>query len=97
MTVGDLREALATLDPQQNLLIALDGSFVPIAEVATFHGTDFSLLRGVSKIPQPKKFTVQEQGMIGHLVRLGFDNIRIGHVLGRPSKSVQASRKKLGF
>jgi hypothetical protein len=97
MTVGDLREALAKLDSQQEVLIALDGSFVPIAEVAAFDGTDFILLRGVSKTLQPKKFTVQEEGMIGHLVRLGFDNERIGKVLGRPSKSVQAARKKLGF
>jgi hypothetical protein len=97
MTVGDLREALAKLDAEQDLLIALDGSFVPIAEVATIDGADFILLRGVSKTPQLRKFTVQEQGMIGHLVRLGFDNERIGKVLGRPSKSVQAARKKLGF
>lgn len=97
MTVGDLREALAKLDSQKEVVIALDGSFVPIAEVASFNGTDFILLRGVSNTPEPKKFTVQEQGMIGHLVRLGFDNERIGKVLGRPSKSVQAARKRLGF
>lgn len=97
MTVGDLRDALAKLDSQQNVLMSLEGSFVPIAEVAAFNGADFILLRGVSNTEQPKKFTVQEQGMIGHLVRLGFDNEKIGKVLGRPSKNVQAARKRLGF
>jgi len=97
MRVGDLREALAKLDSQKDILIALDGSFVPMIEVAVLDGTDFVLLRGKGKLPQSTKFSIHEQGLIGHLVRLGFSNDKIGEVLGRSSKSVQGARKKLGF
>ena len=97
MTVDDLREVLAKLDSQTNVMIAFDGSIVPVAEVAAFDGADFILIRGSRSTPQSKKFTMQEQGFIGHLVRLGFDNDKIGEVLIRSSKSVQQARKKLGF
>jgi hypothetical protein len=65
--------------------------------VATFEGADFVLLRGKDTMPQSKKFSINEQGLIGHLIRLGFDNERIGQVLGRSSESVKGARKKLGF
>jgi len=97
MKVGDLREALAKLDSDKDVLVALDGSFVPAAEVAMFEGTDFVLVRGKETTPKPGKFTVQEQGLIGHLVRLGFTSEKIGEVLGRSTKSVEGARKRLGF
>lgn len=97
MKVGDLREALAKLDSQLEVRVALDGSFVPVIEVAAFAGTDFVLIRGKGKTPQSTKYSIQEQGLIGHLVRLGFDNEKIGEVLGRPTKSVAGARKRLGF
>ena len=96
MTVGDLREALAKLDSQLTVEIAFDGSFVPVVDVEMFEGTDFVLLRSKT-MNLPTKYTIHEQGLIGHLVRLGFDNEKIGKVLGRPTKSVQGVRKRHGF
>ena len=97
MTVGDLREALAKLDSQREVMVAFEGSFVPVAEVARCDGADFILIRGREKEPRSGKYSIQEKGLIGHLVRLGFDNDRIGAVLGRSTKSVQGARKALGF
>ena len=97
MTVGDLRAELAKLDSQQNVVVSFDGAFVPMTEVAVFEGLDFVLVRGKGKTSHRKKFTIEEQGLIGHLVRLGFDNDKIGNVLERPSKSVKDMRKKLDF
>jgi hypothetical protein len=97
MTVGELRELLAKLDSQLKVEVALNGSFVPVIEVAAYGGTDFILIRGKGKTPQAPKYSIQEQGLIGHLVRLGFDNDKIGEVLGRTTKSVEGARKRLGF
>jgi hypothetical protein len=80
MKVGDLREALAKIDSQQDVMIALGGSFVPVVQVAAFDGTDFILIRGKEVIPQKSKFTIHEQGRVGLLVRLGFNNDKIGEV-----------------
>jgi hypothetical protein len=97
MTVGDLREVLAKLDSQLTVEVALNGSIVPVTEITALGGTDFVIIRGKGKSPPSKTFTIQEQGRIGHMVRLGFDNEKIGQVLGRTMESVERARKKLGF
>ena len=97
MKVGELQEALAKLDSQHDVMILLNGAFVPVTEVAVFNGLDFIILRGPDKEQASKKYTIQEQGLVGHLVRQGFDNEKIGHVLGRPTQNIKRARKKFGF
>lgn len=42
-------------------------------------------------------FTTDEDGIIGHLVRLGLENEEIEVILGRPANSVKKRRAVLGF
>jgi hypothetical protein len=98
MTVGELQAALAKLDSEHNIMIALNGSFVPLIGVtAAAAGTNFVVIRGKGKIQQSKRFSIDEEGIIGHLARLGLSDDEIGEVLGRPSDSVKRKRKALGF
>ena len=45
MTVGELRGALAKLDSQKSVTVALDGSFVPVVEVAAFDDFEIGIAR----------------------------------------------------
>ena len=96
MTVGELAEALAKLNPQQNLLIAVDGAFAPVIGVTGADGAPFVILRGQGKKRDGSPFTVGEEGIITHLSRLGLSDEAIGEVLGRPPESVKRKRKALG-
>jgi hypothetical protein len=97
MTVGDLRAELAKLHSDLDAVIILNGSLSPVIEVLAVPGADFVVIRGKRAGPPPRKFTINEEGVVGHLVRIGLSNEKIGEILGRPTKAVVQKRKTLGF
>src|SRR5437016_3836781 len=97
MTVGELQVELAKLDAKLDAMILLNGSFSPVVDVIGVAGADCTIIRGKGKTDQPKKLSINEQGLLGYLVRLGLSNENIGEVLGRPTKIVEKNRKTLGF
>jgi hypothetical protein len=97
MNVGELRGALSSLDAQQDVMIAVDGTFAPVVGVTAASGASFIVVRGQGKMQESKRFTIGEEGVIGHLARLGVSDDEIGEVLGRPSESVKRKRQSLGF
>jgi hypothetical protein len=98
VTVGELRAALAKLDSDLNVIIALNGSFVPVTGLTpAATGTNFVVIRGKGKLVGPRKFSVDEEGVLGHLARLGLGDDEIAEVLGRPPASIRQRRKALGF
>jgi len=97
MTVGDLREALAKLEAGQEITILVNGPFTPAVEVVVPAGAHFAMLRGKNTLPLKSKFTINEQGLVGHLVRLGLGNEEMARILGRSLKELERARKVLGF
>ncbi len=97
MTVGELQVELAKLDPEVKVSVLLNGSIAPVIGVTAVPGASFMLLRGHGKGQKSKNFTVNEEGLIGHLVHLGFTDEQIGEVLERPAQSVERKRKALGL
>jgi hypothetical protein len=97
MTIGDLRAQLAKLESSHEAVVVLNGTLSPIIEVLAVPGAEFIVIRGKGTAPPPRKFTVSEEGVIGHLVRLGFGDEKIGEVLGRAPKSIAQKRKALGI
>lgn len=97
MTVGELQKVLAGLDAQQEVMIAVNGNFSPVVGVTAASGASFIVVRGQGVVQQSKRFSVQEEGVIGHLTHLGVSNDEIGEVLGRTADSVKRKRKSLGL
>jgi hypothetical protein len=97
MTVGELRAALAKSDATQDVTILVNSIHTPVVEVVVVPGAEMIILRGKNAAPPRQKLSINEQGLVGYLVRLGLDNDGIGRVLGRPAKSVERARKGLGF
>ena len=96
MTVGELRANLASLHSDLIVNIALNGSFVPVIGVhSAGPGTNFIVIRGKGKIQRSKRYSLDEEGVLGHLVSAGFDDNQIGEVLGRPAPSIARKRKAL--
>jgi hypothetical protein len=96
MTVGALQTELAKLEPQAGLMLAVNGIFVPVIGVTGAGGTTFAVIRGKGKLNQSSRFTIDEEGLLGHLARLGVSDEEIGEVLGRPAHSIKRKRKALG-
>lgn len=97
MTVGDLRAQLATLDSQLDTVVILNGTIAPAIEVLVVPGAEFIVIRGKGTSPPPRKFTINEEGIIGRLARLGLSDEKVAEVLGRPTRSVAQKRRALGF
>ena len=98
MTVGELRAKLDKLNSENDVMIALNGSFVPLIGVtAAGPGTNFVVIRGKGKLQPSKRFSIDEEGIIGHLARLDLNDNEGGEVLGRPGASVKRKRRALGF
>lgn len=96
MTVGELRANLASLHSDLIVNIALNGSFVPVIGVhSAGPGTNFIVIRGKGKIQGSKRFSLDEEGVLGHLVHAGFDDNQISDVLGRSVKIIALKRKAL--
>lgn len=96
MTIGDLQAELAKLDSKLDVMILLNGTFTAVIDVMAVTEARFAVIRGRGATPQGKKFSVNEQGLVGHLARAGLNNERIGEILGRPATSVAKTRKTLG-
>jgi hypothetical protein len=97
MTVGKLQALLAKLNTQANVLVAVNGSFVPVVGVTAASGAEFIVVRGLGRPEERRHFSVGEEGVIGHLVHLGASDQEIGEVLGRPKSTIGRKRKSLGF
>src|SRR5262245_35179846 len=97
MNVGELQAELARLDAKWDVMIAVDGTFAPVVGVTVAPDASFIVVRGKGKMQQSKRFSIEEEGVIGHLARLGVSDIQIGEVLGRPAESVKRKRQALGF
>jgi hypothetical protein len=97
MTVREMAATLANVDPEHTVMIAVDGTFAPVVGVTAGSGASFVVIRGQGKMQQSKRFTIAEEGVIGHLAHIGVSDEEIGEVLGRPSESVKRKRKALGF
>jgi hypothetical protein len=82
MTVGELQAELAKMNAQDGLMIAVNGTFVPVVGVTAAAGTSFVVLRGKGKLQQSSRFTIDEEGILGHLARIGLSDDQIGEVLG---------------
>ena len=93
MKVGDLQAQLAKLDRQADVLIAVNGSFVPALGVVAASGATAIVIRGKGQNQTSPRFSIAEEGMIGHLARLGVSDDEIGEVLGRPADSVKRKRE----
>lgn len=97
MTVADLRSALAEMDADREVLITFGGEFVPVVGVTAKPGLSFVLVRGMNKGELPKRFTINEDGLIGHLSTGGMDDNGIAEILGRSHDAVKRRRKALGY
>jgi hypothetical protein len=97
MTVGELLGQLSKVDSETTAMIAVNGVFVPVVGVTAVAGSSFAVLRGKGKTQQSNRFTIDEEGVLGHLARLGLDDKEISEILGRPSESVKKKRKALGL
>jgi hypothetical protein len=97
MTVGELQAELAQMDTEAGVMIAVNGTFVPAVGLTAVPGTSFVLVRGKGKLQQSSRFSIDEEGILGHLARIGLSDDQIGEVLGRPSDSVKRKRKALGL
>jgi len=97
MTVGDLQNELAKLSPELTVMVAMNGDFSQVLRTASNPKSNFVVLAGKETGRPKNRFTTDEEGTIGHLVRLGLDNEEIGAILGRPADSVARKRKALGF
>jgi hypothetical protein len=70
---------------------------VPIVGVTAVSGSTYVLLRGKGKKQEGTRFTIQEDGVIGHLTHLGLSDDAIGEVLARSPESVERNGKAFGF
>jgi hypothetical protein len=97
MSVGELRRALETMDQQANVMLVVNGAFVSVAGLASAPGASFVAIRGKGVLHRSRRFSVAEEGVIGHLSKLGASDIDIGEVLGRSADHVKKKRIALGF
>jgi hypothetical protein len=97
MTVRELQLELAELNPGDEVWITINGSFARVGGVTPVPKADYVVVRGIGKLAKNDRFTVDEEGIIGHLTSLGLTNEAIGEVLGRPAESIKRKRKALGF
>jgi hypothetical protein len=97
MTAGNLQAELAKIGSEAEVMIAVNGTFVPIDGVNCVSEASLVVIRGKGKAPPSLRFTVGEDGVIGHLTHLGLADDEIAVILGRPAKSVERRRKTLGL
>lgn len=96
MTVAELQAELVRLNPDENVLMAINGTFVPVGRLTAVQKAGYVVLRPTGKLAKSDRFTVGEEGILGHLAGLGLTNEAIAEVLDRPVESVKRKRKALG-
>ena len=97
MNVGELQSTLATADPELELLIAVDGAFVPVGGVTLIKGSPFVMIRGATHSKPSNRLSIIEEGILGKLVINGLSDDDIAEVLGRPAEFIARKRKALGI
>jgi hypothetical protein len=97
MTVAELQAELARLNPDEEVWVTITGAFAPVGRLTAVPKAAYVVLRGAGKVPKTDRFTVDEEGILGHLSSLGLTNEAIAEVLDRPAESVKRKRKALGF
>ena len=98
MTVGELQNELAKLSPDLTVMIGMNRNLSQILRVTSNPKSNLIVLGGKDMARTKKDpFTTDEDGIIGHLVRLGLENEEIEVILGRPANSVKKRRAVLGF
>lgn len=97
MTAGELTAALAELDPQLELLVAIGGDLVPLVGIASAGGSPYGVIHGVNKRKPTAAFTLDEQGVLGKLAGMGLNDVQIGLILGRPPEVITKKRKAMGL
>lgn len=97
MNAQELQQELSTIDPAAEVVIAVNGALVPVTGISSVPDKMTVLIRGRSKDKCNERFTTQEDGVIGHLRRLGLTDNMIGEILGRDGPSVKGRRRRLGL
>ena len=97
MTTKDLQRELGAVDPAADVVLAANGALVPVTGITFVPGKSVFIIRGRSKSKFNQRFTIEEDGVVGHLRMLGFSDEMIGEVLGREPDSVKGRRKRLGL
>lgn len=95
MTVGDLREALAHLQADLPIRFSSNGDIVPVLSVASVQKASIVIIHGYSK-KKPKKLSVDEHGMAGHLMQLELTEEEIAKMIGRPVEDIEKRKSRLG-
>jgi hypothetical protein len=97
MTVRELQLELARLNPDDEVRVTISGTFAPLGGLTPVPQAEYIVLRATGKLAKSDRFTIDEEGIIGHLTSLGLTNEAIGEVLDRPAESIKRKRKALGF
>jgi hypothetical protein len=97
MKVQDIQRELRAVDPIADVILAANGALVPVTGITFVPNKTMVVIRGRSKVKSNRRFTMEEDGVIGHLGTSGFIDETIGEVLGRDSDAVEVRRKRLGL
>ncbi|MBX9679036.1 MAG: hypothetical protein K2X38_09760 [Gemmataceae bacterium] len=97
MKASELISLLAEVDPQSEVLLSLNSIILPASEMVAIRDADFIVLRSKRTEKGVRRFTVAEDGLIGHMVRLRITEDEMAKALDRPVRAVKTRRKHLGF
>jgi hypothetical protein len=96
MKCYELIRLLANLPPDCDIKVAVDGQFERVSGVAALKDGSMGIVRLENRGP-PGRVTIQEEGLIGHMIKLGLSNDEMADFLQRPVIAIERFRKRFNL
>jgi hypothetical protein len=97
MKAQELQRELGAVDSDADVVLAANGALLQISGVTFVPGKTIAVIRGKSKSKLTKRFTTEEDGVVGYLGNVGLSDEMIAEVLGRTPDGVRRRRRTLGL
>ena len=93
LTVGELREALASVPDDAAVMLIFEGVLRHAVGVTVASNAGIAVIRSHGQTRPHKRFSAVEDGLIGGLSAMGMSDEAIGELLDRSPDSVKRRRK----
>ena len=97
LTVGELREALASVPDDATVTLIFEGVFRHAAGVTVAPNGGIAVIRSHGQRRPHKRYSTAEDGLIGGLSAMGMPDEAIAELLDRSPDSIKRRKKSIGL
>jgi hypothetical protein len=97
MNVGKLREELAGLPDDADIMLLFEGTPRYVDQVKVFKQGNILMIRAKGGLRKSKPYSLAEDGLINALAAMSISDEDIANLLDRPLDGLKKRKKQLGY